>query len=259
MKRNAVLIFAMLATQAVVAQTPEEKGLAIAKQADQYDIGWNDSMYDAVITLHNSQGEESVREFTMKSLEVASDGDKELGVFVKPGDVKGTAILTYSHGLQPDDQWLYLPELKRVKRISSVNKSGPFVGSEFAFEDISSWEISKYKIRYLRDEAVDGNDCYVLEETPTYEHSGYSKQIEWLDKKLLRGRKIEYFDRKNTLLKTLTSSDYHQYLNHYWRESKLEMINHQTGKSTIMLRTNYRFRNGLKESDFSENVLKNVQ
>ena len=259
MKKYILFVLAILATPVIWAETPEEKGLAIAKESDKYDTGWGDSIYDAVITLRNSQGEESIREFNMKSLEVPNDGDKELGVFSKPADVKGTAVLTYSHGLQPDDQWLYLPELKRVKRISSANKSGPFVGSEFSFEDISSWVISKYKTRYLRDEVIDGSDCYVLEETPVYEYSGYSRQVEWLDKKMLSDRKIDFYDRKNTLLKTLTFSDFNQYINHYWRAGKLEMVNHQTGKSTIMLRNNYRFRTGLKEADFSENVLKNIQ
>ena len=182
------------------AETPEEIGYAIAKEADSRDSGFGDSGYDAVITLRNAQGEESPREFSIKTLEVVGDGDKELGLFHAPADVKGTAILTFSHGLKPDDQWLYLPELKRVKRISSVNKSGPFLGSEFSFEDIASAELEKYKYRYLRDEVVDGNDCFVLENTPIYEYSGYTKIIEWVDKSIYKARKIEFYDHKNELL-----------------------------------------------------------
>ena len=74
-------------------------------------------------------------------------------VFDEPRDVKGTAMLTYSHILEPDEQWMFLPALKRVKRISSVNKSGPFMGSEFAFEDFSGQEVGKYSYLWLRDEA----------------------------------------------------------------------------------------------------------
>lgn len=257
------LIYAVLLSgalvQAVSAESPEEKGLAIAKEMENRDAGFGDSQLDAVFTLRNAQGEESVRELTIKTLEVTGDGDKELGIFHKPADVKGTAVLTFSHGLTPDDQWLYLPELKRVKRISSVNKSGPFVGSEFAFEDIASWEINKYKYRYLRDEAVDGNDCFVLENIPAYEYSGYTKQVQWVDKTMYQARKIEYYDRKDALLKTLTFSDFHQYLDRYWRASKLDMVNHQTGKGTTIIRSNYRFKNGFKDSDFSESALKTVQ
>ncbi|NOS88174.1 MAG: outer membrane lipoprotein-sorting protein [Methylococcaceae bacterium] len=248
-----------LTAPAVFAETPEEKGLAIATETDHRDSGFGDSTNDSVLTLRNAQGEASDRDFSIKTLEVPGDGDKELGVFHKPADVKGTAVLTFSHGLQPDDQWIYLPELKRVKRISSVNKSGPFVGSEFAFEDIASWEVNKYKYRYLRDEVLEGNDCFVVENTPAYEYSGYAKQIEWVDKTIYQPRKIEFYDRKNTLLKTLTFSDYHQYLNQYWRAHKLDMVNHQNGKSTTLARSNYQFRTGLKDSHFSESALKNVQ
>ena len=252
------LVWALIAP-AVYAETPEEKGYAIAQETDKRDSGFGDSSNDAVFTLRNAQGEESTREFSIKTLEVPGDGDKDLGIFHKPADVRGTAVLTFSHGLQPDDQWLFLPELKRVKRISSVNKSGPFLGSEFAFEDIASWELDKYKYRYLREDVLDGNECFVVENIPAYEYSGYSKQVEWVDKTIYQPRKIEFYDRKNTLLKTLTFHDYQQYLNQYWRASNLEMVNHQNGKRTTLARRNYKFRNGFKENDFSESALRSVQ
>lgn len=251
------LFFSMATT--LYASTDEEKGYAVQSEVERRDSGFGDTINDSLMILRNAQGAESKREFTYKTLEIKGSGDKELGVFHRPADVKGTAILTFSHGLKPDDQWLYLPELKRVKRISSVNKSGPFMGSEFAYEDIASWELEKYTYKYLRDEAVDGNDSFVIENTPAYEHSGYVRQVEWIDKTIYQPRKIEFYDRKNTLLKTLTFHDYNQYLGQYWRAGRLEMVNHQNGKSTTLLRNNYRFRVGLSDNDFSENSLKNVQ
>ncbi len=260
MKKSTYLgLMLICLTPTIHAQTDQEKGYAIQAETDHRDLGFGDSIHDAFMTLRNAQGEESIREFVIKTLEVKDDGDNELGIFYKPADVRGTAVLTFSHGLKPDDQWIYLPELKRVKRISSVNKSGPFVGSEFAFEDISSWELAKYNYRYLRDELLDGNDCFVVENIPNYEHSGYMRQIEWVDKTIYQPRKIEFYDRKNVLLKTLAFSDYHQHLDHYWRAGQLDMVNHQTGKNTTLLRKNYRFRIGLSDKDFSENALKNVQ
>ena len=80
---------------------------------------------DMKMILKNRAGNTSVRTIRTKTLEVSGDGDKSLSIFDEPADVKGTAMLTYSHGLEPDDQWLYLPAIKRVKRISSRNKSGP--------------------------------------------------------------------------------------------------------------------------------------
>lgn len=248
-----------IASISAFAQTPEEKGYEIQAEANRRDNGYIDSMHDATMTLRNAQGEVSLREFVVRTLEVENDGDKEIGLFHAPADVKGTAVLTFSHGTKPDDQWIYLPSLKRVKRVATVNKSGPFVGSEFAFEDISSWELDKYSYRYLRDEAIDSHDCFVIENYPVYEYSGYTKQIEWLDKNMYQPRRIEFYDRKGALLKVLTFSDFDQYLDRYWRAGKLVMENMQTGKSTELLRKNYRFRNNFSNNDFTENSLKNIR
>ncbi|MEQ9198435.1 MAG: outer membrane lipoprotein-sorting protein, partial [Rhodospirillales bacterium] len=158
--------------------------------------------------------------------------------------------------LEPDDQWLYLPALKRVKRISSKNKSGPFVGSEFAYEDISALELKKYTYTWLRDEACGDLDCFVLEQIPQYEDSGYTKQVAWYDKAEYRLRKIDFYDRKNELLKTLTYSDYKKYLDKYWRAHDLFMENHQTGKKTRLTIEEITFRLGFTDSDFNSNSLK---
>ena len=122
------------------AETPEEKGMAITVEADKRNSGWGDSRVDMEMILRNRQGQESKRELRSRSLEKPDDGDWSMIIFDKPKDVKGTALLTHSHKVDPDDQWLFLPALKRVKRIASNNKSGPFMGSEFAYEDLSSQE-----------------------------------------------------------------------------------------------------------------------
>ncbi len=243
----------------VCAQTPEERGLEIAREMDQHNDGFVNSMHQATMTLKNRQGEESVRHFTLKTLEVAGDGDKELGLFDNPPDVLGTAVLTYSHGVEPDDQWIYLPSLKRVKRISSANKSGPFVGSEFAFEDIASWQLDKFEYKYLRDETIDGGDCFVVEFLPKYDDSGYSKEIWFIDKVMYQARKIEYYDRKGDLFKTLFMKDHHQYLGRYWRAHDLLMENHQIGKTTRLVRDNYKFKTTLNEREFTAGALTGVR
>lgn len=237
------------------AETPAEKGLAIALETERRDTGFGNYTTEATMRLRDLQGGESTRNFRMDLLEVIGDGDKTLTVFAQPPDVAGTAMLTFAHGLEPDDQWIYFPSLKRVKRIAAKNKSGPFMGSEFAYEDLGSWEVKKYTYRYLRDEVLDGHDCYVVENTPAYEYSGYTRQEEWVDKAIYQPRKIVYYDRKNALLKTLTFNDYQQYLGQYWRANDMLMHNHQTGKSTRMVWQAYRFRVNLSEQDFTQNAL----
>ncbi|MFW1678366.1 outer membrane lipoprotein-sorting protein [Pontibacter sp. JAM-7] len=261
--RFTPLIFLALLTASnhVLAETAEEKGLRIAKEAKQRDQGWQDSQADMAMILSNSEGQESRRELRIKTLEIADDGDKSLTIFDHPADVKGTAFLSFSHAVEADEQWLYLPALKRVKRISSRNKSGPFMGSEFAYEDLASFEVAKYHYRYLRDEVCPDQPmtCHVAEYYPNDPHSGYTRQIVWLDVDEYRPWKIEFYDRKNSLLKTLTHSDYQQYLNHYWRPDRMLMVNHQTGKSTELTWQNYRFQTGLDAADFNRNSLKRAR
>lgn len=243
----------------VQAQTAEQRGLEIAKAARAYDRGFGDFTADMIMILKNKSGDTSTRNIRIKTLEVDGDGDKSQSIFDQPNDVKGTAMLTYSHGLEPDDQWLYLPALKKVKRINSRNKSGPFMGSTFAFEDLGSQEVEKYTYKFVREEGCGEWQCYLLERSPAYEHSGYTRQLVWLDKEGYRVVKVEYYDRKKTLLKTLMASDFQQYLDHYWRPGKMEMSNHQSGKSTLLEWKNYQFQTGLSEGDFRSQALKRAQ
>ena len=253
-----LLLALLIAPPLAAAQSAEQKGLEIARAADAYDTGFGDFTADMIMTLKNKSGDTSRRLIRIRTLEVEGDGDKSLSIFDEPADVKGTKMLTYSHGLDPDDQWLYLPALKRVKRISSRNKSGPFMGSTFAFEDLGSQEVEKYTYKYLRDEACGELVCHVIERYPAYEFSGYTRQVVWLDTEAYRVFKVEYFDRKQALLKTLTSSDYQQYLGHYWRPGRMDMVNHQNGQSTLLEWSDYRFRSGLTEADFRSQALKRI-
>lgn len=243
------------------AQTAQEKGLAIVQEADRRDDGYGDSTATMKMVLTNRHGDTSTRQMRMKTKEVPdkSVGDKALIVFDQPRDVKGTALLTFTKIIEPDDQWLYLPALKRVKRIASVNKSGPFVGSEFAFEDMASQEVGKFNYKYLRNEPCGDLECFVVEAYPNYEHSGYTKQIVWMDTAEYRPQKIDFYDRKDTLLKTLTLSDYKQYLGKYWRSLNLMMHNHQSGKESRLVWKDMKLQVGLDERDFTKNALKRAR
>jgi outer membrane lipoprotein-sorting protein len=260
LKLKPVLLLVMvLLPTLVVAQTDEEKGLEIAQAAKDFDRGFIDFTADMNMTLMNKSGKTSTRNIRIRTLEVDGDGDKTLSIFDRPADVKGTAMLTYTHGLKPDDQWLYLPALKKVKRISSRNKSGPFMGSTYAFEDLGSQEVEKYTYKYLRNEPCGEMDCYVIERYPAYEHSGYTRQVVWIDSEAYRMIKSEFYDRKKSLLKTLQASDFQQYLGKHWRPGKMNMVNHQNGKSTLLEWSNYQFKTGLSESDFRSQSLKRLK
>jgi outer membrane lipoprotein-sorting protein len=241
--------------------TAEQKGFELAARSDRSDRGFSDSQVDVKMTLRNKTGKETTRSLSIKTLEIPdeSSGDKSLILFNSPRDIEGTSLLSHARILEPDDQWLYLPALKRVKRISSVNKSGPFVGSEFAFEDLTSLELNKYQYKYLRSEACGELQCDVIEGYPRYEHSGYTKQISWIDQEIYQVRRIEFYDRKDQLLKTLSFEKYQQHEGGFWRPLKMSMVNHQTGKSTDLIFSDYRFNTGLKDNHFVKAALRRIR
>ena len=241
------------------AETPEEKGLRIAHEAQASDTGFGNYTADQTMVLRNKRGQESERQLRISVLENKADGDMSLIVFDRPRDVKGTAMLTHSHKTEDDDQWLYLPALKRVKRISSSSKAGSFMGSEFAYEDMTSQGLEKYTYRWLRDEPCGELTCWVSERAPIDKSSGYKRQISWLDQKEYRIWKVEYYDRKNTHLKTLTVPNHQQYLGKYWRADEMLMVNHLTGKSTRLVWENYEFGADLGEKDFTKVSLKRAR
>ena len=242
-----------------LAITPEQRGLEIAMEADRRDTGWSDQKSDTRMVLHNRHGQTSTRKMHNRSLEVHGDGDKSMIIFDHPKDVKGTAFLTYTHATKADDQWLYLPALKRVKRISSNNKSGPFMGSEFAYEDLSSQEVEKYTFKYIKDDKFEGRDVFVVERYPTYKHSGYKRQIVYMDKIMYQPLKVVFYDRKNSLYKTLLFKDYHLHIDKYWRAGIMEMTNNQSGKSTELIWETIKFKNNLSDSNFTKNSLKRAR
>ena len=212
------------------------------------------------MVLRNAAGKESTRTLSLTTLEVTDEslGDKSLVMFDSPSDIKGTALLSHAHILEPDDQWLLLPALERVKRISSANKSGPFVGSEFSFEDFTSLELNKFDYVFIDEQQIDGVPMDIVERRPRYENSGYSRQRSWIDQQVFQVRKIEFFDRKGDLLKTLELTDYREHEG-VWRAHRLAMVNHQTGKSTDLVYGDYRFGIGLTDGDFDSGRLVNLR
>ena len=249
----------LLFAHATFANTPEETGLKIAKEVDTRDIGFGDSISEITMSLKDQHGNERSRKMRNRTMEVLDDGDKSIIIFDNPGDVKGTAFLSYTHKTGPDDQWLFLPALKRIKKISSSNKAGAFMNSEFAFEDIASQEVEKYSYRFLRDDNYEGKPVFVNESDPVDPKSGYSKLEVYIDTERYIPLKINFYDRGERLKKTLVLSNYSQYLGKYWRAHTWSMRNHQTGKSTVLTMESWKFGNGFTDKDFNKNSLSRIK
>ncbi len=241
------------------SETPEERGLRIAREANDRNDGFGDFTAEMTMVLFDRLGREARRQMRFKVLEVPGNGDKSLFVFDQPRDVQGTALLTHARINSPDDQWLYLPALKRVKRISASTRSGSFMGSEFSYEDMSTPELEEYTYRHFHDEPCGDFICTVSEHFPRDQKSGYSRKVVWQDRAELRTWKVEHYDRKGSHLKTLTFADYQQYLDRFWRAGKMTMVNHLTGKSTVLNWSNFRFRTNLDDGEFTQTALRRVR
>ncbi|MEM9897814.1 MAG: outer membrane lipoprotein-sorting protein [Pseudomonadota bacterium] len=237
----------------------EQRGFDIVERSDLSDRGFGQSSVQVTMTLTNRAGARTVREMQINTLEKAGrgNGDRSMIQFFSPGDVDGTALLSHAKVTAADDQWLFLPGLSRVKRISSANKSGPFVGSEFSFEDLTISELGKFKYRYLETKTVDGMEMDIIECIPAYNRSGYSRVLCHFDTKTHQARKFEFYDRGGQRLKTLTLTDYRKY-GSVWRPQSQTMVNHLTGKTTTLQFGPFDFSAGLRSSDFEPSALERL-
>ncbi|MEK9557056.1 MAG: outer membrane lipoprotein-sorting protein, partial [Alphaproteobacteria bacterium] len=239
------------------ANASNEKGLAIATEVDNRDKGWGDVTVEGEMVLKNKAGNESVRKFRSTILEAAdaSEGDRSIITFSEPRDVRGTALLTHSK-IEPDDdsQWIFLPAVKRVKRISSSNRTGKFVSSEFSYEDLGSEEVADNDHIWLEDTACEHDaalTCAAVESRPKNKRSGYSRRVSFIDLDEYRVHRIDFYNRRGDLEKSLRFEDYRQYEGQFWRAHVMIMDNSQTGKSTRLAWGDYSFRQGLTERDFT--------
>ncbi len=263
--------FAVLAARNAEAKTAEEiaglpsaedKGRAVAGELAGRNAGFKDLGGDVEMVLRDADGGESKRRFTLKLLEkpAANAGDYSLITFDSPADVKGTAVLSHPAVGDEDEQWLYLPSMKRVKRITSANRSGSFVGSEFSFEDLTASDGRKYNWKLLGTEGCGASapkelQCFAVEATPKDSASAYSKRVLHIDTVEFRVFTTEFFDRKGAKLKTLSYGNYQKMKGKFWRAHSWTMKNHQSSKSTVITFLSMRLDNGYSANDFSTGKL----
>jgi len=236
---------------------PQLAGLRIFEELDRRNSGYIDMLVGLEMVLISKSGKRRTRGLLLKQLEQPEQGDMALIRFNSPGDIRGIALLSKSNKDKPEDQWLYLPAFKRVKKIASKNRSSPFAGSEFSFEDLSVQEVGDFDYRFLTSELFETEHCFIVERIPRDEFSAYSRQRVWVDQSEYRIRKIEYYNVNGQLVKTLHNREFVLYNSSIWKPQQMLMQNHMNHRSTELHWSDYRFANGLSEiRDFSTNSLK---
>lgn len=196
---------------------------------------------ETTMVLVNNRGEQRARA-TSGVVKLQPNGvDSKLVVkFSTPPDIKGTGVLQIEHSDSDDDLWIYLPALRKSRRLVANNKKDSFVGSDFSYGDITLPKVDQYTHTLLRSEKVDDHDCYVVESVPAAAtvkaNSGYSKKITWVRVDNFVESKVEYYDLAGRLLKTQRAGR-HQLVEPdkgRWFVMYREMTNHQSGHRTTI-------------------------
>ena len=175
---TALTLITALPREAVSADDPNAR--AIMEKVDGRDDG-DDATMDQEMILIDRIGKQRIRKIKTFVKDFGNDSFRIM-FFVEPADMRGTAFLTYDHdGDLDDDQWLYLPALKRTKRIASREKSQSFMGSDFSFADLTKPEIEKYEYRLLKEKEVNGYKTWLIEAKPNsikvVSEYGYTKSL----------------------------------------------------------------------------------
>lgn len=237
-----------------------EKGEKLAREVKAAMEGFKGETSQMSLELIDAYGQKTMREMETKVFETkeTNAGDKSISTFLRPADVKGTKLLTWVFKEKDDDQWLYLPSSRRVRRISGGSKTGSFMGSEFSFEDLGGQEIEKFSHRWLKEGKIGNRSIDVIERIPKTT-SGYSKQHLYIDKEYKLTLKIEYYDRKGDLLKTGDFSEIKPYKvggRTIYRSNKIHMKNVQTKKESILQWSSRELGVTLSEKDFDQSALR---
>ncbi len=217
-----------------------------------------DSVADATFTLVNKSGQERVRKtFGTTKLEANGIDNMRMTRFLSPPDVKGTVSLLIEHADKDDDIWVYLPALKKVRRLVSDNKKDSFMGTDFTYADVIGFKVGEWNYRLLKEEPIQGQPCYVIEALPKSDavkaSNGYSKRVSWLRKDNLMALKVDYWDEAGQLLKTSNFSDIQlvDQKRGKWQAMRLETSNVQTGHRTVIQFNNFKANQQVKDEFFT--------
>lgn len=192
------------------------------------------------MTIAGDKGAPRERKITLATkLFDGGKTEKRIYRFLEPADVKGTGVLVFDYETQADDVWIYLPALRKTRRIVSSQRSQSFMGSEFSYGDLNVPALEDYNYALAADENFGGESCYVIEVTPKdksiAESEGYSKKTYWVGKDKFVIRRGLYYDMSGKLLKELRCDDVKMLdpKNKRYRPMKMEMVNKQNGRRSI--------------------------
>jgi outer membrane lipoprotein-sorting protein len=230
------------------------------KALDDTTRHWTDRTEKLTLAITDARGGERTRELQIQNKRYAGDEDKALSIFLAPPEVKGTAFLQWSHKSADDDQWLYLPEFKRTRRITAQLRDESFMGTDFSYRDLEilaefqRWSEGEAPSALTGEEPVDGSVCHVIALRPHQEGMIYGKLVLWLDRERLVVRRMDFFDKDDKALKSLSFGDLRD-VGAVPTAHLLEMRNLEKGSRTRVTVSEVAYDKGLEDDVFTQRYL----
>lgn len=237
-----------------ILESTDRSGREVVAAAERVYDGYGSEFRELTLTLVDSTGKKSRRRLEYYALEGEKRDDKTVVRFTEPVNVDGTRLLTHEVPGDSDLRWIYLPQLGRVRRIASADQSGAFMGSEFAYEDLTMRELDEFTFTMLGKDDCGERECYVYRAVPKNEDSGYSKVIRWRYADNAQERRSEYYDRRGDLLKIRRIRGYRQ-VDGNWRPRRIVMENVQTARESVIRYHDLAFAIDVRERQFSSRRL----
>ncbi len=259
----AMASFALIATAPPVADAGPDARTIMDKVAQTRKLDGSEAVLE--MTIIDKHGNERKLQLAMAS-KLFDDGktEKRIYRFLSPPDVKGTGVLVFDYEIEDDSTWVYLPALRRVRRIVSAKRSKSFMGSEFSYADLNIPSLDDYTYALLREESEQGEDCWVIEVLPkdedTAKADGYSKKTYWVAKADHTVRKGLLYDLDGELLKEFLSRDI-ELLDpdkRRYRSTHMEMTNKQNGRKSVFESSKVVFSPDVKSELFTTRELERM-
>lgn len=212
----------------------------------------------STLKIYDAAGRERVRQIATAAKKF-DKVTKSIIKFTAPADVKGTAILVYDNATTNDDMWIYMPALRKNRRIVSNEKGKSFMGSEFTNADMSKPNLDDFTYSILKEESLEGKPCWVIEatakNTQVENENGFKRQLTWIEKDNFLSHRIEFYDLDNQLAKVQLIKDYRKQSSGGWFAFYMEKENVQNKRKSVMIIDKFQEGCALPESYFSPNQL----
>ncbi|MBN1415688.1 MAG: outer membrane lipoprotein-sorting protein [Bacteroidales bacterium] len=251
--KNIVLLITAFVPVSIYAQTARE-----ISEKSAGVIDYESMEMVTTLKIYDAKGGERIRQVTTATKKFG-ETNKTMIKIIGPPEVKGTAILIFDHENISDDMWIYIPAIRRTRRIVNTEKGRSFMGSEYTNIDMSKPNLDDFQYRILGTENYEGALCWKIESVCKNEtiedENGFSKKISYIQQGNYLCHKIEIYDLNGELHKTQYIRQYKKQPSGKYFAYHMEMKNEQNGRKSVLIVDKFQPGSDLPESAFTTSML----